>query len=156
MKKNFEKRKPKNADFQSMAKSVNMILQEVYQEELTFKGYSDFIRSYLNLQDIDISGSFKLAIDANLWANYMSEVCHYIEYRMFCLEIELDKLKSTQIPRQKNEELDTSINTMTNKCYNLKLFYLQLKNQVKFLEMAHRESLAKHKKGVNKLLYMSN
>ena len=156
MRKNYANKNKSDMDFKTMAKKVNLLLRDNFSISLNFFGYTDFIRQYIQLQDINLTGTFTLAKEANLWANYMSEVDGLIQHYLLLFELQADILKAEKINKVPNPELDVRITTLINNMNCLKLFRNQLNGQIKFFHKAHLKCLQTHKNGIYKLLSTTN
>lgn len=146
---------PKKKDgtrFQTMARRINVYLDKE-GSPLSFEGYTETVRNYFRLQDIDLYETFMLITECNLWSNYMSEVENIIQFHKDRVELETNQLEAKISKKSPENELDVLHAQKKKELQDFKLFYKQVQVQKKFFIQAHLHCKRLYAKNFHALLY---
>lgn len=118
-------------NFKKSAFKANSILK-TKGITLNFSGYDDVIIKYATMLEEDIYTNKHLAIELNLWTNYIQEIISVVSYCKDMLIDELDYLKAYKDRKNKNEELIKKIKEKESEIKTLKKFIKLLESQRNF------------------------
>lgn len=136
--------KPTNY-FQILVRSASKYLKEK-GIELNFKGYTETIIEYTNLQEHEVDKAWRLSQELNAWAEYFSSLANLVQKLYLDAETEKDEIKSiasfhadekTVSNGNRLSNKDPQVVAARKKRNALKALYEELDAKVQFLIRAH-------------------
>lgn len=138
--------------FIEMAKQINNYLKEE-NLSLTFGGYTETLRDYLNITNCDLDGLENLSYDLNLWSNYFADLEGFIELRTLKCENKLLYLQGFKEKNVINAKLDKEITKTKEQYKHFKLFQKHIITQKKMFIGAYRHCIREYGEALENILY---
>lgn len=142
-----------------MDKSFQSLAQDVYPKlkkhgvTLNFKGFLEIRKRYEHMQEYDLLELYDLTRSCSLWADYMGEVQHIVEYVKDNCEIEQKRLESFVSKNNPENNLDYDIAILKAEIKLYKLFIKKCEAMKKFFTIASWNCYRKYGKILEKYLY---
>lgn len=141
--------------FIEMAKVINVYLKEE-KLSLNFLGYTETIKEYLSMSNIDFDKLGSLTLELNLWSDYFGQLQGLIELKMLKYENKTLYFQSFYDKKVPNEKLENQIRDIKKRFAHFKLFLKHIETQRKMFEQAHKHCLKGYTEALSNLLYKYN
>lgn len=122
--------------FQQIAKKLNPILKDS-GIPLNFRGYSDTIKDYFQMDDGNLVKVFSMMTDCNLWNNYISDITALIKMESMNISVSLDRIKAFECKEEPNMNISENISQCERVIKDFKILIKQLESKSYFFENAY-------------------